>query len=193
MLLQLPILITLTPDEMASLTKHAEDRYVKECDTGSGLREDYGWRARVNETLIGCMAEYAWCQLIGGRVDYSIWTGKVANNNPPDIVDDPDHPNRDAYRTFRLHVKACSAKHKGGQFDSWTAGRSDPLSSDPSAKDLILLAYSDPHTSTVELVGMVLADELTGLWQDCISKKMRHKQAIYRPSIGASVAPWVIY
>src|SRR5690606_33404010 len=96
--------------------------------------------------------------------------------------DDIRRPVFPLFRGFDLHVKACDDRY--GYSPSWVVAIQDPLYSNPSPRDLVLLATYDSHKvdkPEIRLLGMIMGQALVPAYVP--SNCLNHKVAFHYPAI----------
>lgn len=143
---------------------------------------------RLMHEIIGKVGEYSVTKVIGGKVDFGIWgtSSRGASQFEPDITNCSKNPIKTPYDQYKIHVKTCSLKDYDfnkdcpGKYASWTFDKKDPLISNPSQDDIIILVMADNIGRSL-VIGYLFASDMLGKYKPC--KVLNHKVALYWPDI----------
>ena len=143
----------------------------KERQQSEAKNDGHGRSRRIEQVMMGKMAEEAVCQALGTTApDYAHYARGTRMTDADLDLDG-----------LRIHVKACSMTRC-----DWVADpASDRIVTNPLHNDVIVMCRVDPDTAVVELVGIAAASDLVGKWQepstDWMAKK--GKKALYWSAI----------
>ena len=144
------------------------------------MHNDTG-RRRRSQFIIGKIGEVAAARLIGGWIDFRIWSRGLTFD--PDITSPTHH----LFKDKRVHVKTCNAKYidkkrlSVSSRASWTLDRGDPIWRTPTDQDVIFLMFATLTQSF--MLGFLYARDILDKWRDCFDTRLAHKIAIYYPDI----------
>ena len=159
-------IIKFEDQDMLDVIEFAQAYWDKEISNSRRRNDAVDPARRIIQTVAGKLGELAVAHLLetDDAPDFVVYARGTKMSRPDLTIGGAN-----------LHVKTCIHPE-----NSWIADpNTDNIVNKPVPGDIVVFAVFRPVEGTVEVLGVIQAEKLNGLWRAPKSPKLAHKRALY--------------